>query len=122
MAAAESLQQTIEILTGAIRLRFGLNAWASTDMQDLVEVLSNTKIWNTPRKIDQAAFDRNSDGSFAGWEPTPPFEYHDGYLSVHFATNNYLELQLTPLQEEAIWCWPISYWDQKFNVWQMHCI
>ena len=39
----------------------------------------------------------------AGFERTPPFEYHDGYLSVHFATNNYLEIDLTPLQDEAVW-------------------
>ena len=66
-------------------------------------MLSDPKVWNTPRKRDQATFERKEDGSFAGYEPTPPFEYHDGYLSVHFSTNNYLETDLTPLQEEAIW-------------------
>lgn len=34
----------------------------------------------------------------------PPFEYHDGFLSVHFASQNYFEVDLTPLQEEAVWC------------------
>ena len=29
--------------------------------------------------------------------------YHDGYLSSHFATGNYHELDLTSLQQEAIW-------------------
>ena len=73
--------------------------------QDLVEVLSDPKLWYTPRKVDQAAFERKADGSFAGYERTPPFEYHDGYLTVHFAVNNYLEKDdLTPLQQEAIWC------------------
>ena len=72
--------------------------------QDLVEVLSDRELWWTPRKRDQATFERNEDGSFAGYERTPPFEYHDGYLSIHFATGNYLEKRdLTPLQEEAIW-------------------
>lgn len=32
---------------------------------------------------------RNADGSFAGYESTPPFELHDGWLSLHFRTNNY---------------------------------
>lgn len=71
--------------------------------KDLVEALSDKNAWNTPRKVDQASFERKADGSFAGYERTPPFEYHDGYLSVHFATNNYLEIDLTPLQEEAVW-------------------
>ena len=67
-------------------------------------MLANKELWTTPRKKDQAAFDRHPDGSFVGFESTPPFEYHNGYLSVHFDTNNYLEkTDLTPLQEEAIW-------------------
>ena len=32
-----------------------------------------------------------------------PFAYHDGYLSVHFEANKYQDIQLTPLQEEAVW-------------------
>lgn len=51
----------------------------------------------------QAAYARNEDGSFLGYEPTPPFEYHDGYLTVHFDTGNYQKIQLAPLQEEALW-------------------
>lgn len=50
-----------------------------------------------------ACVQRNADGTFAGHEATPPFEYHDGWLSVHFSTANYQEIQLTPLQEEACW-------------------
>lgn len=55
--------------------------------QDLVEVLSDPEVWLTPRKLDQAAFERKEDGSFAGYERTPPFEYHDGYLTVHYAVS-----------------------------------
>ena len=73
-------------------------------LQDLVEALSDVNAWNTPRKVDQATFERKPDGTFAGFERTPPFEYHDGYLSVHFATNNYLEIGLNSIQEEAVWC------------------
>lgn len=65
--------------------------------QDLVEALSDRNAWNTPRKLDQAAYERNPDGSFAGYEPTPPFEYHDGYLHVHFDTNRY-QVRLVGLQ------------------------
>lgn len=72
-------------------------------MQDLVEALSDPKGWNTPKKRDQAAYDRNDKGEFVGFEPTPPFEYHDGYLTVHFSTQNYQEIELAPLQEEALW-------------------
>ena len=53
-----------------------------------------------------SAAQRKADGTFAGFEATPPFEYHDGWLSVHFASNNYLEMDLTPKQEEAAWCAP----------------
>lgn len=42
-----------------------------------MEALADPKAWNTPRKRDQAAYERNADGSFAGFEPTPPFEYHN---------------------------------------------
>lgn len=33
-------------------------------------------------------------------------EYHDGYLSVYFNNGNFHEIskQLSPIQEEAIWC------------------
>ena len=40
--------------------------------QDLVEVLSDPDAWNTPRKKDQSAYERNQDGTFTGWERTPP--------------------------------------------------
>lgn len=54
--------------------------------------------------MDQASFERNEDDSFAGFEKTPPFEYHNGWLSVHFAVSNYLQKgELTDLQQEAIW-------------------
>ena len=34
--------------------------------------------------------------------------YHDGYLSIHFEANKYQDIELTPLQEEALWCVPQS--------------
>ena len=37
-------------------------------MQDLVEELSKEKTWYTPRKLSQQAYERNADGSFAGYE------------------------------------------------------
>ena len=58
-------------------------------MQDLVQALSDPSAWHTPRKIDQALYERNQDGSFAGFEPTPPLEYHNGYLTVHFDSSKY---------------------------------
>ena len=30
--------------------------------------------------------------------------YHDGYLSIHFEANKYQDIDLSPLQEEALWC------------------
>ena len=69
----------------------------------LVEALSDEQAWKIPIKHDQAAYQRNTDGGFAGYELMPPFQYHNGYLSVYFQTNNYQEIELTPLQEEAIW-------------------
>jgi hypothetical protein len=72
-------------------------------MQDLVEVISQKGIWKVPNKIDQAAYSRNKDGIFTGFEDDPPFVYHDGYLSSHFASSNYQEINLSPLQQEAIW-------------------
>ncbi|KAK9813596.1 hypothetical protein WJX73_009365 [Symbiochloris irregularis] len=83
--------------------------------KDLVEVLSDPQQWQTPRKVDQSAFERNADGTFAGYEPTPPFEYHDGYLTVHFSVGNYLELDLSPIQEEAIWTFARLAEDPKFH-------
>ena len=41
--------------------------------QDLVEVLTTKGIWKIPRKHDQAAYARNANGSFAGFEDDPPF-------------------------------------------------
>lgn len=72
-------------------------------LQDLVEVLS--KPWYVGRKIDQARFERDEAGNLIK-EATIPFEYHDGYLSVYYQSNNYQEVEkeLSPLQEEALWC------------------
>lgn len=36
--------------------------------QDLVEELSRQKHWWTPNKLSQQTYDRNADGSFAGFE------------------------------------------------------
>ena len=44
-------------------------------------MLSDKKLWSTPRKRDQASYERDDNGNFVGYEPTPPFEYHDGYLT-----------------------------------------
>ena len=55
------------------------DAWCE---QDLVEALADPKGWITPRKRDQAAHDRSPDGSFAGFEATSPFEYHDVRLPL----------------------------------------
>ena len=30
--------------------------------------------------------------------------YHDGYLTIHFEANKYQDIELSPLQEEALWC------------------
>jgi len=54
--------------------------------QDLVEELA--KPWNVPRKINQYTYERNQNGELIK-EPTIPFEYHDGYLSVYYQSNNY---------------------------------
>lgn len=72
-------------------------------VQDLVEVLSAEGIWKVPHKKDQSSYSKNADGSFTGYEDDPPFVYHDGFLSCHFASGNYQEIDLTPLQKEAIW-------------------
>ena len=68
--------------------------------QDLVEELS--KPWYVGRKADQATYERDSNGALIK-EATVPFEYHDGYLSVYYQSNNYQEVPLSPLQEEAVW-------------------
>ena len=47
--------------------------------QDLVEALSDESAWHIPVKHDQAAYQRNTDGSFKGYELVPPFHYHDGW-------------------------------------------
>ena len=43
---------------------------------------------STSSADESPAMQRKPDGTFAGFEPTPPFEYHDGWCSVHYATNN----------------------------------
>jgi hypothetical protein len=72
-----------------------------------VEVLSTPGIWWTAKQQSQRGAARAADGSYPdGFEETVPFEYHDGYLSVHFAAQKYINTagkELTPLQEEAIW-------------------
>lgn len=51
-----------------------------------MEALS--KPWNVPRKLNQQTFERDADGQLIK-EHTIPFEYHDGYLSVYYQSNNY---------------------------------
>ncbi len=34
----------------------------------------------------------------------PSRRYHDGYLTIHFEANKYQDIELSPLQEEALWC------------------
>ena len=72
-------------------------------LQDLVEALSAEGTWKVPHKIDQASYARNKDGKHTQFEDDPPFVYHDGYLSSHFASANYQEIDLTKLQQEAVW-------------------
>ena len=73
--------------------------------QDLVEVLSTPGIWWTAKQTDQRiALEEN--GTYPlGYEETQPFEYHAGYLSVHFSARKYgvTGRELTPLQQEAVW-------------------
>jgi hypothetical protein len=40
-----------------------------------------------------------------GFEETQPFEYHNGYLSVHYSAFKYgiTGKELSPLQQEAVW-------------------
>ena len=84
-------------------------------LQDLVEVLSTRGIWKVPHKVDQQSYARDKDGKHAQFEDDPPFVYHDGYLSSHFSSNNYQEIDLTPLQKEAIWCSPIPIHRSNFH-------
>ncbi|KAK9813026.1 hypothetical protein WJX72_007708 [[Myrmecia] bisecta] len=82
--------------------------------KDLVAELSKLNTWLVPKKADQAQYLRNPNGTFVGFEDTPPFEYHDGYLSVYFQSNNYQEIKLTPLQEEAVWTFAALAEDPEF--------
>lgn len=74
-------------------------------LQDLVEVLSTPGIWWTAKQATQREARLRADGDFEGYEQTQPFEYHHGYLSVHYAAKKFsgTAKDLTPLQEEAIW-------------------
>ncbi|EIE24910.1 Clavaminate synthase-like protein [Coccomyxa subellipsoidea C-169] len=82
--------------------------------KDLVEVLS--KPWYVGRKLDQARFERDEAGNLIK-EATIPFEYHDGYLSVYYQSNNYQEVEkeLSPLQEEALWAVAALAEDPEFH-------
>jgi hypothetical protein len=74
--------------------------------QDLVEVLSTPGIWWTAKQADQRGALPEDDGTYAlGYEETQPFEYHGGYLSVHFSARKFgvTGKELTPLQQEAVW-------------------
>ena len=44
-----------------------------THLQDLVEALSAKDTWFIPRKHDQAAWERNPDGTYAGFEEIIPY-------------------------------------------------
>ncbi len=68
-------------------------------------MLSTPGIWWTAKQSDQRQALVKEDGTYADYEETQPFEYHDGYLSVHYGTHKFDNTvkQLTPLQEEAIW-------------------
>ena len=72
-------------------------------IQDLVEALSTKGSWRVPHKVDQASYARDEDGKHVKFEDDPPFVYHDGFLSSHFASANYQEIDLSPLQQEAVW-------------------
>lgn len=84
--------------------------------KDLVEVLTKPDLWKVPFKHDQAAYQRQPDGTHAGFEADPPFLYHDGYLSSHFASPNYQEIDLSPLQKEAAWAVAALAEDPKFHL------
>jgi hypothetical protein len=78
----------------------------TNESQDLVEVLSTPGIWWTAKQSDQRSALRNEDGTYPlGFEETQPFEYHNGYLSVHYSAYKYgiTGKELTPLQQEAVW-------------------
>jgi len=69
-------------------------------------VLSTPGIWWTAKQSDQRGALADEDGSYPlGYEETQPFEYHDGYLSVHYAARKFgvTGKELTPLQQEAVW-------------------
>ena len=70
-------------------------------MQDLVEVLAKEGTWKVPHKLDQASYARDENGKHVKFEDDPPFVYHNGFLSSHFASANYQEIDLTPLQQEG---------------------
>ena len=76
------MQQLVKMLSDTLSSAQIKDDLSCLVVQDLVEVLSDKEAWLTPRKVDQATFERKSDGSFAGFERTPPFEYHNGYLTV----------------------------------------
>jgi hypothetical protein len=69
-------------------------------------VLATPGIWWTARQSDQRNALADEDGSYPlGFEETQPFEYHDGYLSVYYASRKFgiTGKELTPLQQEAVW-------------------
>ena len=72
-------------------------------LQDLVEALSADRSWRVPHRLDQQSYARNKQGQHAKFEDDPPFVYHDGYLSSHYSTLNLQEIELSPLQKEAVW-------------------
>eukprot|EP00891_Asterochloris_glomerata_P005068 jgi/Astpho2/5068/Aster-x0233 len=84
--------------------------------KDLVEVLSTPGIWKTPLKNDQASYQRNADGSLKGYEAVVPFEYHDGYLTIHFESHKYQDIELSPLQHEAVWAVATLAEDPEFHL------
>lgn len=46
-------------------------------------------IWHTAKQETQRSALPNADGSYADYEETQPFEYHGGYLSVHFGARKF---------------------------------
>ena len=76
---------------------------AALGLQDLVEALSAEGSWRVPHRLDQQSYARNKQGQHDKFEDDPPFVYHDGYLSSHYASGQYQEIDLSPLQKEAVW-------------------
>jgi hypothetical protein len=71
-----------------------------------VEVLSTPGIWFTAKQSDQRGALPDASGAYLlGFEETQPFEYHNGYLSVHYSGYKFgvTGKELTPLQNEAVW-------------------